>query len=79
MKRTLIALVLLAAGAALPAAAKPPQHQLCNVIARAQIASPKPIADRAPPSYIGSDGLLHDPDMDWQLRNEELHGPFGGG
>jgi hypothetical protein len=75
MKRTLIALALLAAGAAVPAAAKQPQHHLRNVMnARAQIASPKPVADRAPASRIGSDGRLHDPDMDWEIRNEEMHG-----
>ena len=76
MKRTLIALALLAAGAALPAAAKQPQHHLRNVMnARAQIASPKPVADRAPiVRGIGSDGRLHDPDMDWEIHNEEMHG-----
>ncbi len=75
MKRTLIALALLAAGAALPAAAKQPQHHLRNVMnARAQIVSPKPIAAPVPASRIGADGRLHDPDMEWEIRNEEMHG-----
>ena len=75
MKHTLIALALLAAGAALPATAKQPQHHTRNVMnAHAQAPAPKPIADRVPASRIGSDGRLHDPDMDWEIRNEEMHG-----
>jgi hypothetical protein len=63
------------AGAALPAAAKQPQHHLRIIMsARAQLASPKAVVDRAPSSRVGSDGRLHDPDMEWEIRNEEMHG-----
>jgi hypothetical protein len=80
MNHGLIALALLAIGIALPATAKQPQHHLSYVArTQAQAFPAKPITDRVPKSYIGRDGLLHDPDLDWQLRNEQLHGPFGGG
>jgi hypothetical protein len=75
MKTTLIALALLAAGVVPPASAKQPQHHTRNALnAHAQIPAPKPIADRLPASRVGSDGRLHDPDMDWEIRNEEMHG-----
>jgi len=75
MKTTLIALALLAAGVVPPASAKQPQHHARNVLnARAQIPAAKPVADRVRPSRVGADGRLHDPDMDWEIRNEEQHG-----
>jgi hypothetical protein len=75
MKHALIALALLAAGAALPATAKQPQHHTRNVMnAQAQAPAPKPVADRVPASRIGPDGRLRDPDMDWEIRNEEMRG-----
>ena len=80
MNYSLIARALLAIGIALPATAKQPQHPTRYVASmHAQTFPAKPITDRVPNSYVGRDGLLHDPDLDWQLRNEELHGPFGGG
>jgi hypothetical protein len=77
MKTTLIALALLASGAALPAAAKQAQHHMHKAMnAQAQIAAPRPVAGTAVPAAarIGSDGRLHDPDMEWEIRNEEMHG-----
>ena len=75
MKTTLIALALLAAGLVPPASAKPPQHHQRNVMnARAQAPAAKPVADRMPASRVGTDGRLHDPDMEWEIRNEEMQG-----
>ncbi len=75
MKHALIALAVLAASAALPASAKQPPHHARNAMnAHARIPAPKPIADRLPASRVGSDGRLHDLDMDWEIRNEEMHG-----
>ena len=76
MKTTLIALALLAAGLVPPASAKQPLHHQRNVMnARAQLPV-KPIAGNAVPAAarVGADGRLRDPDMEWEIRNEEMHG-----
>ena len=77
MRTTLIALALLAAGLVPPASAKQMQHHPRNAMnAHAQIPTPKPVAGNALPAAarIGPDGRLRDPDMDWEIRNEEMHG-----
>ena len=75
MKTTLIALALLAAGIVPPAFAKQPHHHQRNVMnAHAQAPAAKPVADRMPASRLGTDGRLRDPDMEWEIRNEEMHG-----
>jgi hypothetical protein len=77
MKHTLIALALLAVGLAPAANAKQTPHHTRNAMnAHAQIAAPKPAAGTAMPAAarIGPDGRLHDPDMDWEIHNEEMHG-----
>jgi hypothetical protein len=75
VKTTLIALALLAAGLVPPASAKQPQHHMQHAMnARAQLPPAKPVADRIPASRVGSDGRLHDPDIEWEIRNEEMHG-----
>jgi hypothetical protein len=75
MKTTLVALALLAAGLVAPASAKQPQHHQRNVMnARAQASAAKPVTGRMPASRVDADGRLHDPDMDWEIRDEEMHG-----
>jgi hypothetical protein len=75
MKTTMIALALLAFGLVPPASAKSaPRHAHAAINARAQISAAKAIGDRVPTSYIDADGRLHDPAMDWEIRNEEMHG-----
>jgi len=73
---TLIAFALLALGVVPPASAKDaPRHNHSAMNARAQIPPAKPIADRVPVVRgVDSNGRLHDPDMDWEIRNEEMHG-----
>jgi hypothetical protein len=75
MKTPLIALALLGAGLVAPASAKQSQHHQRNVMnARAQAPAAKPVADRMPASRVDADGRPHDLDMDWEIRNEEMHG-----
>jgi hypothetical protein len=77
MKTTLIALALLAAGLVPPASAKQPQHHMQHAMnARAQLPAAKPVPGNTMPAaaHIGPDGRLHDPDMDWEIHNEEMHG-----
>jgi hypothetical protein len=76
MKTILIALALLALGLVPPASAKQALHHSRAVMnARAQIPTAKPIADRAPTVRgVDANGRLHDPDMDWEIHNEEMHG-----
>ncbi len=75
MKTTLIALALLAAGIVPPASARQAPHHPSNAAnAHAQMTAPKPIVDRTQGPRTGSDGRLHDPDMDWEIRSEEMHG-----
>ena len=76
MRTTLSALALLAFGVVPPASAKDaPRRNHAAMNARAQIPAPKPIADRVPMTHgVDASGRLHDPDMDWEIRNEEMHG-----
>jgi hypothetical protein len=74
MRTTLIALALLAFGLVPPASAKDaPRRAHAAMNARAQMPAAKPISGRAPTTYIDANGRLHDPDMDWEIRNEEMH------
>ena len=74
MRTTMIALALLAFGVVPPASAKDaPRHSHAVMNARAQMPATKPITGR-PSTYIDANGRLHDPDMDWEIHNEELHG-----
>jgi hypothetical protein len=77
MKTTLIALALVALGIVPPANAKDAPHHPRGAAmnARAQIPAAKPIADRVPMVRgVDANGRLHDPDMDWEIHNEEMHG-----
>jgi len=73
-RTTLIALALLGFGLVPPASAKDaPRHARAAMNARAQMPAAKPISGLAPRSYIDASGRLHDPDMDWEIHNEEMH------